>query len=360
MYKLANQIIDIYDDVLKEGMRKVAEIMPSIKVMSPQEKAALEDTDFALSIITKEAQKINKFPISDYDSTWLSNQYFDMNHRNLPAEAQKIASYHIKKACDRHSIEPTKAVAGICLEDRYTPNIYFEEDVRSVKVAAQIDVDMSMFAEVEKIASNYTSAQYVMSSPGRVKLAEQYFNEYYKKMPFDIRAGYASAIQKRASELGMDKVGGAVGVYSSDSYSAHLGSHISSRKALLEAKPEDALLLGKLAAMKDHLSPKEFSDHLYSFDKKAGLTKYYDGYLTNAYEATLGLHNPNPSHLYKTARATLDSNELKKIAFGKYDKIKQYMGQSVADEFKKYPDEIFESLPMDHKELVVKIAYGEL
>lgn len=359
MYKLANQVLDIHDDITHEGMKKVAKINPNIRVMDSAEHSNLDGTQFALSIITKQASVLNKFPIVDHDSTWLSNQYFDMNHKKLPVEAQKTAAYHIKKACEQFKVEPTKAVAGMAPES-VKSNIFVEDDLASVKIASVKEVDLSDFAQVEKIANNYTSAQYIMSTPARVKLAEQYFNEYHKKMPLEVRTGYAQSIQKRAHELGMQKCAGAVGTYASDSYSAHLDAHLQKRASLLEGKPVMRQFLKKMAGIKDTLSPKEFAQTLYAFDKRAGLDKYYDGYLTNAYETTLGLENPSPKYLYKTAKASMTDDELKALVHAKADKLASYFGKETVNEMKKYPQVIFESLPMDHKEIVVRIANGEL
>lgn len=359
MFKLANQIIDIHDDITREGMKKVAKINPNITVMSEADHSNLDGTEFALSVITKEANVLNKFPLTDHDSTWLSNQYFDMNHRKLPVEAQKTAAYHIKKACERFSVDPSVAVAGMA-PTSVKSNLYVEGDTPSVKVASVKEIDMSDFAQVEKIAGNYTSAQYIMSTPARVKLAEQYFNEYHKKMPLEVRTGYAQSIQKRAHDLGMQKCAGTVGVYASDHYSAHLDAHLQKRASLLETKPVMRQFLKKMAGIKSSLSPKEFAQTLYAFDKRAGLDKYYDGYLTNAYETTLGLENPSPKYLYKTAKASITGDELKQLVHAKADKLSSYFGKQVVDEMKKYPQTVFDSLPMDHKEIVVGIANGQL
>lgn len=359
MLKIANQILDVYDDVTYEGIKKLAKANPTMTVLDQDSISKLDATQFGLSIITKEAHILNKFPLVDHDTTFLSNAYFDMNHRKLPVEAQKTAAYHIKQACEKFQVEPTPAVAGMAPE-AVKSNIYFEGDVDSIKTASVKEIDLSDFAQVGKIAENYTSAQYIMSTPSRVKLAEKYFNEYHGKMPLEVRTKYAQAIQKRAHELGMEKCAGKVGVYASDSYSAHLDAHLTKRASLLEGKPVMRQFLKKLGGIKDTLSPKEFAQTLYAFDKRAGLNKYYDGYLTNAYETTLGLENPSPNYLYKTAKASLTEDELKNLVHAKADVLSSYLGKQVVDEMKKYPQVIFESLPMDHKEIVVRVANGQL
>jgi len=359
MLKLANQILDIYDDVTKDGIRKIAAFFPDVEVLSLEKRAELDPTEFGLTLITKEAGVLNKFPIADKDSTLISNYYFDMNHKNLPIEAQKIAAYHIKQACDRFGVKTASSVEALAPDDVLS-NLYYEKEIGSVKTASVIEIDLSDFAQIEKIASNQTSAQYIMSTPSRVKLAEQYFTDYHKKIPVELRTKYARAIQIRANELGMQKIGGVVGKYASDHYSSHVDAHLEKRASLLDAKPVMRQVLKKFAAMKDLWSAQEFAQNLYAFDKQAGLTKYYDGYLQNAYETVLGLENPKPAVLFKTASKSLSDDQLKMIVSSKFDKIKEYFGKNVADELKKDPQTIFEGLPLDHKEVLVNIANGQL
>lgn len=357
MFKLANQVIDAYDDVSRIHLKKIAAINPKVQVMDPAERGALDDEDFALSIITKKASKLNKFPIDSHDSTWLSNQYFEETHQRLPKTAASIAAYHIKKACERFQINPVPSVEGMAKEA--STNIYCEEDITE-SVKATKTVTLSELAEIEKIAENYTFAQYAFATPAHVKMASKYFDHYCEKMPMEYRHKYASAIQRRAHELGMQKVAGVVGKYASDHYSGHLDAHLSSRRSLLEvAEPKFAAVLDKLAAAKKELTPSEFARALHGFDKRAGLSQYYGGYLTNPYEATFA-NEPDPYHGWRTkvAGVSLDQEKLSNIASS--PKIAQYFGKSVADEFKKEPVAIFESMPNDVKEIIAQLANGEL
>jgi hypothetical protein len=356
MLKIANQVIDVYDDVFAEGIKKVASINENINVMSSTKRQELDDTDFALSIITKEAGVLNKFPCSDHDSTWLSNQYFDMNHKKLPLEAQEVAAYHIKKACMQYNIDPTPAVEGRA--KTASSNVYVEKEATFVKSASVNKVDLGIFAEVEKIASNYTAAQYAMPNQAGVKLAQKYFEEFNAKMPLDVRVKYAGAIQRRAHELGMQKIAGAVGKYVGDSYSAQLDAHLISRKSLLDHQPVMKIMLDKLASVKESMPAQEFAGHLHSFDKRAGLTKYYDAGIKNPYEAVIGMENPSPKMLYKTASKSLTEDELAIVINAKYPKIQEYFGETLAKELKSNPQAIFDSLPRDYKEIIVNIANG--
>lgn len=361
MFKLANQVIDAYDDVARLHMRKIAAKNSKITMMSAAEKMALGDHDFALTLVTKQAQKLNKFPVDCHDNTWLSNEYFGETHQRLSKEAASIAAYHIKKACEKFNIEPSPSVEGMAKEA--SSNVCYEKDLRkderSVKTARLNTADLS---EVQKIGDNYTFAQYAFRTPSHIKMACQYFDKFSKDMPVDYRHKYAAAIQRRANELGMGAQKGTVVKYASDHYSGMVDAHLSSRKTLLEvADPKFTQALTKLAGMKKELTPTEFARVLHGFDKKAGLEKYYGGYLTDPYQATFA-EEPDPYGGWRTKVAGMEitPDQLKEASHKHYDKIKTYFGKDVANELKKHGAPIFESLPKDAKEVIANIVHGQL
>lgn len=362
MFKLANQVLDAYDDVHKMHLLKIAKLNPKIYLMTPDEHSGLGDDDFALSVITKKAHKLNKFPVSTFDNAWLSNQYFEETHFRLPKAAAAVAAFNIKTACEKFNIKATPAVEGLAKEA--SSNVYVEEDMpASAKIQRSVTPDLSKFAQVQQICDNDTFATYTFATPGHVKLAVRYFEEFCDKMPVEHRHKYASAIQRRAGELGMDKQGGRVAKYAGDIYSANVDAHIRSRMSLLDvAEPRLKVALEKVAATKSTSQPVEFARLLHQFDKYAKLDKYYGGYLTNPYEATFAIQtNANAVPLYKSAaHGNLTADMVSKIATEKYAKIKEYFGASIADTLKKEGAPVFESLPNDAKEIIAGIADGTL
>ena len=355
--RIANQILDAYDDIYKEELVKIAKVAPDIYMRGKDEISGMSDRDFALTVITKEAQKLNKFPIKTADDVWLSNAYFHKTAHRLPKEAAEIAAYHIKKACLKNKIKPTQKVSSMSKEA--SDNIYYERE-DGVRPTVQTKIaHMNEMAEAEKIASNYTFAQFAFSTPNHVHMGVKYFEKFASKMPLEIRHGYAEALQQRAGELGMERFRGTVGKYAGDRYSSMVGAHIRGRASLLDGRdPSLTSTLNKLASSRGNFSPSDFAQALHSFDKHAGLTKYYGSHLTDPYQATFA-SEPDGGFTVKTASgASLSQDQLKKLAVTKYARIKEYFGSSVADEFKKDPTPIFDSLPMDAKEIIVGIADG--
>lgn len=357
MYKIANQVLDAYDDTSKTILKKIASKNGNINMISDGERSALQDDDFALSVITKKASKLNKFPIDSHDSTWISNEFFNETFANLPLEAQGVAAYNIKMACNRFGVQPTPAVEGLAKEA--SSNLFFEGDVASKNIRV-IEEDMGKYAQVQKICDNETFAQYTFGTTENVKTGCEYFKQYSDKMPLELRHKYASAIQRRAGDLGMTITDPAIRKYASSSYNAHLDAHLASRKDLLQIKePMFTEGLAKLASMRNTLNPSEFAQVLHGFDKRAGLDKYYGGYLTNPYEATFAsIVNPDLVKLSSSNSMTPDA--LKKLFIDKYAKVKEYFGSSIADSLKKEGSAAFDALPDDAKEIISGIADGSL
>jgi hypothetical protein len=360
MLKLANQVIDIHDDVYGHGFSKLAKVRPDASVLSADDRASLPDHCFALSMITKEASKMNKFPIVDADSTWLSNEYFEMNHARLPKQAAAIAAHHIKTACAKHSLRPSDAVEKLAAE--CNSNVYYEEAKPEFGDVAVNQVSMDKLANVGDIANNYTAAQYAMPDAGHVKMACAYFEKYAKEMSVDLRHGYATAIQKRAEELGLGQQKGAVSKYASDSYNGELDGHLRMRASLLEGKTAQVQTIQKLGAAKQSMSPTQFAQTLRRFDKQAGLDRYYGGHLLDPYMATFGqVPEAYANYHVKTASGkSLSHEDINNLASTKIAKVKEYFGSSIADEMAKDPVAIFESLPMDAKEVLAHISEGTL
>jgi hypothetical protein len=364
MYSLANQILDVYDDVFKDGMTKAAAKQPNLQVRSQDDLGGLLDKDFAINIITKTAQKLSKFPLRTPEDVWLSNEYFEQNHHKMPKLAAEIAALHIKKACDRKGVKASGAVEKLASTAGDVSSNYFFEEVNGIKPKPQLTkIAMDELAEASQIANNYSFAQGAMPTENHVKLANKYFDEYGSKMPLDIRHGYALSIQKRANELGMDPCQGEVQKYASDHYNGQIDAHLRSRMSLLECSPAVfKRTLEKMAAMKNVLPPNKFAKALHRFDKHAKLDKHYGSYLVDPYQATFApAPRPDAAWLYKAASGKeVDAERLQEVAEKRYDKIASYFGAEIAKQLKEHPAQIFDSLPMDAKEIITGIANGAL
>jgi hypothetical protein len=358
MYKIANQVLDAIDNGL--------EIRGAVR--TPEMLSKLRDEDYALSVTTKLANKINKFPIFSADETKLSQHFFLRNLNKLPGDAQKIAAYHIKEACLRFGVATSPVLMKIAGDKDLDSNHYLESG-KFERSVTRSHVDLTKIAEVQKIAENETHAQYAFASPDLVKLAIDYFRKNGEAMPPKYRAGYALALQKRASELGMGTIKDvAITKYASDHYAPMIDGHIIQRMQMLDGRQDDKkITLQKVAAARESVKPADFAKLLSAFDKTAGLNRYYGSHLTDPYALTFGA---DPSQFdgltfsIKTAKKdgsaysrNLTAAQIDQIVDKHHAKIAEYLGPHVADELKKFP-QIFGSLPNDAKAIIAGIHDG--
>lgn len=357
MFKLANQVLDHTDDVHCEILQKIANKNPQAKAMSADEVSKLDDTDFAITVFTKHAHKMNKFPIADKDSTWLSSEYFNETCYGLPKEAQEIAAFHIKSACERFGIEASPAVQALSKEA--VSNVYIESFDAAPTQRINQDNDLKKYAEVSKICDNYNHAIFVMPNHDGIKTACEYFKQFSNKMPLDYRHKYAGAIQRRAGELAYKVTEPEVCKYASSAYSSDLDAHLASRRSLVASQPMFTRAFNKIASMQNEMEPMEFAQLLHALDKRASLDKYYGGYLVNPYEATFAIQS-NPKMVKVSSKLNLSHADLGNVFIDKHAKIAQYFGKGVADSLRQDGAPAFEVLPNDAKEILAGIADGSL
>lgn len=369
--KFEHSIIDVFDDVnLPQTMKKIASTIPSdlrkVSLPTIEDRDALDDSQFALCIFTKSASKLNKFPVNDRINTALSNEYFDLHHDKLPAEAQKIAATYIKLACEKFKIEPRETVKLASAQFPTMTNIFFEND-KSVaggslkKLASQEKgKDSPYYYALTKTAGDgLANRAYAMPDADSVKKAEAYFDKYASHFSPEDRHQYAYNVVRRAVELGTQINSDLVNKYAGLSYNPGLDGHISSRKKLVEGNLQFEEALSKLASYQKTTDPSTFAKVLHGFDKRAGLDKYYDKYLSDPFAATFG-HVKTASVIYTIDGIDIKEGDIQKLASERYDTLKTYFGSTLAEGLKKEGSAAFLALPDDAKEIIARISNGEI
>lgn len=370
MANLENAVLDLYDD-LRPGqtMQKFASALPSevrrLDLPTKDDIDNLEDSQFAISIITKTASKLNKFPLNNKINTALSNEYFDLNHGKLPAEAQKIAATYIKCACDRYGLPIKESVKTAAAKTPTMTNIYFEN--LNAKPAGQIvkkassNDEKTFYALVKTAGDGTTERAYALPDAEAIKKAEGYFEKFAKQFSPEDRHQFASNVVKRAVELGVDVGSESINKYAGLSYNANVDGYLSVRKKLVDDRPEFVDALNKLASYQGKEDPKTFAKVLHEFDKRAGIDRYYDKYLADPYASTFGEDvTKQASAVYDKDGLQVTEADIEKIAKNKYATLKNYFGSTLADGLKKEGAAAFVALPDDAKEVIARIVHGEI
>jgi hypothetical protein len=147
--------------------------------------------------------------------------------------------------------------------------------------------------------------------------------------------------------------------YAGFDYSSDLSAHLSSRRKLIEGNPVFEEALNKLAAYQSSTDPATFAKVLHGFDKRAGIDKYYDKYLSDPFLSTFSSVK-TASALYEIDGITINEGDIEKLATDKYEILKTYFGPTLADGLKKEGSAAFTALPDDAKEVIARISNGEI
>jgi hypothetical protein len=360
MFQVAGKVFDYYDDILREGLTKLASAkdvtaFQDTVLLDPDDLEKLSDNKFAIVFLTKHANRVRKYPVIDSGNTWLSAQYFDMNCQRMPPAAQQIAAYHIKTAAQKYNVAISDNIQKLGSGSKSSN--YFDESLnQEFVVGKEHDLPTKDFA-----LNTGDIHKYAMPTVDHVTLAAAHFNKYAEKYEPRTRRDLAKNIVKRAADLKCDVSNfDAISKYGYANYNPRLRDYLEFRKEHLAEDQKGREVLDKMAAYIKSISPDEFATHLEEFDKRAGLTKFYDNGIPDAYESTFKVASDGSDDIIHEVD---DDNigtgkEIKAVAQNPV--LLKYLGKSFTEEFQKDPINIFESLPKTEKVIIIQIAKGQL
>ena len=369
-------MIDFYDDTNYGGLKKVAHLdrYGNMHVLTPEEHAALDDDQFGLIVLTKNANVVRKFPLHDEGHIFLAAHYFDMNHEKLSSVEQVTAATHIREACDAYGVKAPQSIAKLAADGAFS-NVVSEGSeppwFRRLKKQAQEELHKTASAEIDARISlpdgHYALVldndgdvvrKYAMPDSDHVKVASAYFKKYAMSLNPHHRNMFASSVMRRAQELNVD-LGDCshLAKWASPNYHTHVDAHLEQRKSLIPRDEEGQAVLDKLAAQRDTADPITFAEALAEFDKQAGLDRYYDRGVTDPWASVLGIEK-NASWSTEVDGDTITADDLKRVADS--DKFRSHFGETFQGQFKKHAVHVFDSLPTPEKVIIKQIAKGEI
>jgi len=228
MLKLAARIFDIYDDQTGEIAGQLGAEYANVKFASPDEIAALADSQFGLLLKTAGNVVRRRYPLHDADSCKLSRAYFDRVKGSLPAE---IVTAVEEKIAAAEAGQPTAKLAYV--------------DGTKLK------------ATTEKVA--FSDKHWGLTIDGRnvfplhdadlVKTAIARFNATVETLEPEEAFLYARNIAKRASTLGVKIANESrVNLYTSDAVNlVALKDAIDDRYRVLKTAGMSVEILNQLA-----------------------------------------------------------------------------------------------------------------
>lgn len=377
-------IIDFYDDpqgeVLKNQLPvdQVPEFIKTAAYLGEEDREALPDDVFALVMVDRHS-KLRKYACVDKGNTALSVIYFLANQDKLPEEAQKTAAMNLLTACGWYGLDQPAQLKKIAAAPRKrlmqkgadlvgTEVMPTAAPLKEKKASIQPYVSTEglqlpiKVAEPERYEDEFYclvkegAAHFPIKSLGEVEQAVAFFEEEgYQLHPEDRRA-YCEKLASRAEALGVPVTDG-IRKYASKTYAPDGEIKIAVHTRLqffTEDGPERDLLKG-LMEKQASIPPDVFAEALRLFDETTGLDQRWDEAVYDPYYSTYGF-TKEATWSFVAGNDRVTEDQLQKLVQADFKLLKCRFGEEIAEELRKKPREIFDSLPLDSKRIIMRMA----
>jgi len=408
-------IIDFYDDpqglVLKEKLAadQVPDFIKEAQFLDESHRSRLPDDVFALVMLDQGAP-MRKYACTDKGNTALSVIYLMENHHKLPESAVKTAAVNLLTACGWHHLEPPvglKKLAfgavgkllniggsamhmgdvvsrgaqrhankmrglgkfGDLAGSNVMPNQSTKEDedtkAQEKTAAFQPYVDVTGMEpppRIEKRAGERFClvkegrGQYPIDTYGEVMEAQQWFNDYGDTLHPEDRREFCTKLASRADEIGLSVID-RIRKYAGANYApdGEIKVGVSTRMQFwADDAPERDMLQGLMDKYAE-ISPDVFCQALREFDEATGLDHYWDTGIYDPYYTTFGFEK-TAEWTFEHMSDRITEERLRHVVHASYPAIVEKFGEELADSLKKNPTTIFDSLPLDAKRIIMRMA----
>jgi hypothetical protein len=211
----------------------------------------------------------------------------------------------------------------------------------------------------EKKASRYALPElkaYPLDGYDQVKEASAYFNEMSARMTPAVRHEYCIHMVKRADELGI-KVSDDARKYGSETYAPAYEIKVAfdaRRNVITDPFAQD--MFDSLEEKRATVSAEVFCEALEELDKFAEIEWRYDSAISDPYYSTFGIQKTAADDSWSEGNDFITKKQIENYAKTALAVIMSQYGHDFADEFKKDPWGIFNSLPVDQKKMMSRAA----
>lgn len=411
--ELSGLILDVYDDLKGDVLRSLypsqdnmPDFIKSAQLLSSEDRQNLPDDVFAL-VLQNDDQVLRKFACIDEGNTTLSVQYFLKNAHKLPVEAQKIAAANLIQACSWYDItvpEPLAKIAdvtGTCdmpyqsptssaigkekavvkkaatmghlvsghknehgdfgpIEtehyDGYTKGKTPEKlpQSRQLKPHCDVTTKCASAVEQEREVSRWalpSEEKYPLDDYTQIKTASNYFAEYHSQFSPEKKHEFAMNLVKRANEVGLI-VSDVARRYGNTSYADHEDIKVAYELRDKACAWDDTAreMLHELFEKRAELHPEVFARALGEFDKTAGIAHLYGSHIPDNFFSTFGGFEKVANEM------DVDELLLRKLAHKFPSELQEKFASDFCEEFRRDPVGIFQSMPSDQQQLLLKMA----
>lgn len=378
--------IDFYDDkdgsILKNKVQNLPAFMKTAELLTPTEINKLPDDVFAL-VAFDGTNKIRKFACVDSGNVALSVIYFMENKNKLPTEAQKVAAANLLKACNWYEFSPPeelkKIAASPCqsasnkkdkktemtkvteLYGSYQMPVSRPADKKQQEKTASLNpyVDItgsSVPVQTIKETGQYfcLNGKYPIDTIGQVEKAAAYFERHESHFTPAEKHQYCVKLASRASDLGL-KIPYIVQRYGSTKTAQAASLGIYQRQRLFREGTSEHGLLADLKEKYASIKPEVLAVMLENFDKEHGMDKMWGKEIPDPYYTTFDVEK-RAMWSFVDRNDYINEDQLRRCAVQDKKVLKEYFGEELVQELEKNPIQIFDSLPLDHKRIIMRIG----
>lgn len=346
-------ILDFYDlcninkeaEILRPYLKNIPNFVRDMGELGISKTASLKD--FAI-IINKQP----RFPIDSKANTWLSKIAYDYTKNRLPYTARDMVAFNLKKAADVYDLD----FPDLKPENEYPNNIYtgeknilanIREEKEKEKIAHDTEISRSFAIEIGG------NKMFPLNTKEQVEFAKISFSKQYKKIRDPKkRHEMAQSIFEKCAELNLDIKDSEVAKYAGKEYSSFLPMRIGIRKRMLSKRASQVLT--NLFNNKDQFEPTHFAVLLSEFDKQAGLDKFYNESINDAYYSVFC--DPSISKMgyaFDTKYGTITEKELEKIA--ESEELSKTFDNEFIEKFKNDSATVFNKLGNEDKNSIIQL-----
>jgi len=390
----AGSVIDPYDDDFESlkamfANQSAPDFIKTASIMDDAVLAALPDHAFAV-VLLGDGAPLRKYACVDKAHTAVNTLYFiEKGAALLPEEAKHVAAENLLRACVHFQITPPaplakEAKAKKVLIKSDGPILTTPAKKKESELVGTSVMPVSAPAQTGKLASvmgdpyvtfklaeedfftklAYDPGAHVLdpeaklSSYDHVASAARHFTETGRELHPRARHEACVKIASQAATLGVT-VSDTIQKYGSRTYAddEELATSVETRRQVWadlengEAPDMLKLLMEKRASM----SPDVFAETLAELDIVTGIDRYWDSGIPDPWFTTFG-KVAQESWRWVQGTEALSEGELRTFASEGQDVLKDKFGEDLARALARDPIPIFESLPLNSKRAIARMA----
>jgi hypothetical protein len=197
-------------------------------------------------------------------------------------------------------------------------------------------------------------ARYPIDTAMQVQRAFTYFEKYASRFTPHERHLYCMKVSNRAAELGL-KVPDTISKYGAVTMAKDASVQVYRRQRLFREGTSEHSLLQEMREKCASIKPEVLAVALERFDRAHNLDQMWDNGLADPYFSVFGMEKV-AEYSFVDGNDTITEERLKICGRKCKKQIEDLFDEDMADEFSRDPVQIFDSLPLDSKRIMMRVA----